>query len=178
MIRAACILATLALPAQAADFEFCWIGANGFTIEGGMTIRDAALSQPRITQDDVTAFFIEGFQNGAYIGSWFLTDLTPTTSWNLNFEPATMTFVTGGFSGSPQGQQWNAGGAVDNCGVDGFGFNSGGGGQDVCVKNTYRIDSTIPADTPLPAYPKGAGPTCTDGPLLGGTPLPPPVTHM
>lgn len=157
----------LTLPAQAADFEFCWIGANGYRMAGTMSVPDAALSKPTVTAQDVTAFTIQGQQNGLPLGGWSLDQRTPTTSWNLNFDTATSTFVTGGFSGSPTGQQWNANGAVNNCGTPGFGFNSGAGGQDVCVNDTYRIDSLIPAATPLRAHPAGTSPACFDVPLLG-----------
>lgn len=172
MIRAAVLISLLATPAIAADFEFCWIGNSGYAMSGTMSIPQQALTQPIVTESDVTAFAITGTRNGAPIGSWFLTDLTPTTSWNLNFDPAAMAFVTGGYSNTPQGQQWNANGSVNNCGADGFGFNSGGGGQDVCVKNTYRIESVIDANTPLPVYPLGEGPTCSNTMLLG-TLMPP-----
>jgi len=167
MIRKAAILTCLAMPAQAAEFEFCWMGANGYVLEGRMSVPDAALNQSTVTEDDVTYFAISGTRNGVPIGSWSLAQLTPTTSWNLNFDPMAMAFATGGYSNTPQGQQWNASGSVNNCGTPGFGFNSGGGGQDLCVDDTYRMDSIVEFDTPFPVYPLGKGPSCFDRPLLG-----------
>lgn len=167
MIRAVALIFLMATPLQAADFEFCWIGNNNYTMSGMMSVTDQALTQQIVTESDVTAFAISGTRNGLPIGNWSLDELTPTTSWNLNFDPAEMVFVTGGYSNTTQGQQWNANGAVNNCGALGFGFNSGGGGQDVCVKNTYRVESVIDPFTPLPVFPLGEGPTCTTAPLLG-----------
>ncbi len=167
MIRAAIVLTCLALPVQAADFEFCWIGNNGFAMSGTMSVQDQALNRTLVTESDVTAFTITGTQNGGPVGKWSLQNLSASTSWNLNFDPAAMAFVTGGFSTSNEGQQWNASGSVNTCGEAGFGFNSGASGQDVCIDNTWRGDSTILAATPLPVFPIGAGPPCSIAPLLG-----------
>lgn len=167
MIRLATAFACLAVPVQAAEFEFCWIGNNGFVMSGNMTVPDQALAQISVTESDVTEFEIFGTRSGVSIGSWSLSDLTPQTSWNLNFDPAEMQFATGGYSDTPQGQQWNANGSVNNCGANGFGFNSGGGGQDVCVKNLYRTESIVAPDTPFPVYPSGEGPACSSDVLLG-----------
>jgi len=161
------ILALLASPAMAADFEFCWIGANGFTLEGRMSVPDTALAQNLITEDDVTTFTITGRHDGLPIGGWSASKRATNTSWNLNFDPQSMTFATGGFSTSDQGQQWNASGSVNNCGVDGFGFNAGASGQDLCLHNTYRRDSTVARDTPISVFPLGEGPPCGSAPLLG-----------
>jgi len=76
-------------------------------------------------------------------------------------------FLTGGLSGSSQGQEWNANGNVNNCGENGFGFNSGNIGQDVCVDGEYRIDSSIYEATPFPVYAVGTLGTCSGTPLLG-----------
>lgn len=168
MIRAAFALVCFTVPAQAAEFEFCWFGNDGYALFGHMTVEDQALTLPLVTESDVTAFVISGTRNGSPLGSWSMQDLTPETSWNLNFDPVAMVFATSGFSSTTSGQEWNASGAVNNCGASGFGFNSGSGGQDVCIKNTWRSDSTIPAATPFPVYLLGEGPTCSAAPLLGG----------
>ncbi|MEJ8561715.1 hypothetical protein QTO30_11115 [Yoonia sp. GPGPB17] len=55
LIAAACVLAT---GANAADFYFCWDGANGYTMTGQMSINPASLNKPIVTQDDVTLFKI------------------------------------------------------------------------------------------------------------------------
>ncbi|MGJ8611580.1 MAG: hypothetical protein ACSHWY_10815 [Octadecabacter sp.] len=166
MIRLAALM-LVAFPVHAAEFEFCWIGNDGFALSGRMTVTDSSLTQALVTETDVTAFSIAGTRSGVPIGSWSLNDITPSTSWNLNFDPTAMAFVTGGYSDSPQGQQWNARGSVNDCGEQGFGFNSGAGGQDVCVKNTYRTESIIDPATPFPVFPLGHGPACGAEPLLG-----------
>lgn len=174
-MRLALLLTLLPVSAPAADFAFCWRGAGGHVLEGRMTIRDAALARPLVTEDDVTAFAIAGYLDGRPVGSWNLEDLTPRTAWNLNFDPAAMAFVTGGYSRSPRGQAWNASGSVDDCGLPGFGFNSGASGQDVCIDNTWRTDSIVVADTPFPVHPAGSAPPCLAAPVIGTAPQPHPL---
>ena len=141
---------------------FCWLGASGWSLRGEMTVRDGAMSQPRVTEADVTRFWIEGFHNDRPVGKWNLADRTPSTSFNVNYDPAARAFVTGGWSNSDEGQQWNANGDVTDCGTPGFGFNSGASGQDVCVNGVWIMDSTIPADTPFHELE-----ACPGAPLLG-----------
>lgn len=167
MIRAL-LLTLLATPATAADFVFCWQGDNGYRMEGEMTIPDDRLSEPLLTHDNVTEFFIQGFHNDIPLGAWDLSQLTPTTSWNLSFDPRGMIFPTGGMHNSPKGQAWNAGGRADDCGDPGFGFNSGTNAQDLCVNNVWITDSMINRYTSFPVY--AAGTTdldCGGAPLLG-----------
>jgi len=95
------ILAVLATPATAADFEFCWEGDNGYRMEGWMEVPDALMSRSLLTHDDVTGFFIQGFQNDIPLGAWDLRQLTPHTSWNLSFDPRGMVFPTGGMHIQP-----------------------------------------------------------------------------
>lgn len=166
MIRTAAFLAALALPAQAADFEFCWEGDNGYRMEGFMTVPDALMDRALITHDDVSAFFIQGFKDDIPLGAWDLSQLTPQTSWNLSFDPRGMVFPTGGMHDSPKGQAWNAGGRANDCGDPGFGFNSGTNAQDLCVNNVWRTDSMISRYTRFPVF--EAGTTVLD---CGGTAL-------
>lgn len=167
MIRAA-ILALAVSPVQAADFTFCWVGDNGYRMEGHMTVPDDALRRVLLTEDDVTAFFIQGFRDDVPLGSWDMSQLTPTTSWNLSFDARSMVFPTGGMHDSDKGQAWNAGGRADDCGDPGFGFNSGTNAQDLCVNNVWRTDSMINRYTRFPVYPAGAeGMDCGGAPLLG-----------
>ncbi|MCF2905831.1 hypothetical protein L0666_12605 [Octadecabacter sp. CECT 8868] len=166
------ILSLLATPAAAVDYEFCWVGANGYRMAGTMTVEDAAVgnqfrNRRLVTEESVLAFEINGFQDGKPLGSWSLDQETPQTSWHLNFDPVAMVFPTGGSTFGTEGQQWNASGRVNNCGTPGFGFNSGNGGQDVCVDDVYRVDSLIDAKTPFFVYPLGDGPSCIGSPLLG-----------
>lgn len=167
MKRLALLAILAASPAIGADLEFCWEGANGYAFVGYMTIPESSLSQPIVTEADVQSFAISGSLNGMPLGVWTLDKRTADTSWNLNFDPQSMTFLTGGFSPSPNGQQWNANGGVADCGKPGFGFNSGAGGQDVCVDGARRADSTIAADSPFVVYQAGAGPACSAVLLLG-----------
>lgn len=167
MIRLLALL-TLATPATAADFVFCWQGDNGYRMEGRMTVPDERLSQPLVRQDDVTGFFIRGFHDGIPVGSWDLSQLTPETSWNLSFDPQRMVFPTGGMHTGPEGQAWNAGGRANDCGDPGFGFNSGTNAQDLCVNNTWITDSMINRYTRFPVYEAGAVDLdCGGAPLLG-----------
>jgi len=155
MIRYATLIACLATAAPAAEFEFCWEGANGYRMEGWMSVPDETLSKPLITHDDVSGFFIQGFQDDVSIGAWDLSQLTVFTSWNLSFDPRGMVFPTGGMHDSAKGQAWNAGGRADDCGNPGFGFNSGTNAQDLCVNNVWRTDSMISRYTRFPVF--GAG---------------------
>lgn len=170
-MRVILALCLLVLPAQAADFEFCWEGANGYRMEGRMTVPDALLGEPLITHNDVTDFFIQGFRDDVPLGAWDLSQLTPETSWNLSFDPRGMVFPTGGMHDSPKGQAWNAGGRADDCGDPGFGFNSGTNAQDVCVNNVWHTDSMINRYTRFPVFPAGtANQDCGGVALLGGGP--------
>ncbi|MEM6487740.1 MAG: hypothetical protein AAF677_05620 [Pseudomonadota bacterium] len=136
-----------------AEFTFTWTGSNGYSLSGVLVIDRRLLCTGVITGDQVSAFEIRGFLDGASLGTWSLEDLTPATSWNLNFDTVEFLFPTGGDDWGPEGQQWNASGAVDDCGKPGFGFNSGNAGQDVCVDDVFRRASTIDRYTPLPAIP-------------------------
>ena len=138
MIQTVALIALLATPVAAADFEFCWEGANGYRMEGTMRIDDALLNRSILTEDDIGTFFIQGFKDDIALGAWDMSQMTPTTSWNLSFDPRGMVFPTGGMHDSDKGQAWNAGGRADDCGDPGFGFNSGTNAQDLCVNNVWH----------------------------------------
>ncbi len=168
MIRVAALVTCIATSTAAAEFEFCWEGANDYRMEGWMTVPDAALAKPLVTQDDVTGFFIQGYKDDVPIGAWDLSQLTVFTSWNLSFDPRGMVFPTGGMHDSPKGQAWNAGGRADDCGDPGFGFNSGTNAQDLCVNNVWRTDSMISRYTRFPVFEAGtANLDCGGAALLG-----------
>lgn len=168
MIRAIFLMILLAVPAYSAEFEFCWEGDNGYRMRGRMTIPDENLDLALVTHNEVTGFFIEGFRNDISLGTWDLSQLTPQTSWNLSFDPRGMVFPTGGMHDSAKGQAWNAGGAANDCGNPGFGFNSGTNAQDLCVDNVWRTDSMINRYTRFPVYPAGTGRIeCGGAALLG-----------
>jgi hypothetical protein len=143
-----------ALPAQAARFQFCWIGANGYTMEGMIDFPDVLLGTGIITEAQVTGFRIQGFRDGLPVGFWSLAMLTPQTSWTLSFDTRSLEFPMGGSRDDQTYQEWNANGEVNDCGpTGGFGFNGGNWAQDVCIDNTWISDSSIDPFTPLQAYP-------------------------
>ncbi len=164
MIRALALLAALAaFPAQAAELYFCWRGNAGYSMTGMMQFDDALLEAPLITEADVTDFKITGWHGRDLLGSWSLSELTPTTSWLLNFDPGKMRFLMTGYGVF---QAWNAHGAVNDCGEKGFGFNAGNGGQDICVNGRFVAESTIPWPTPLLASPTPVQPGCSGPPMV------------
>ena len=162
MIRALILsgLAVLATPLHAATFQFCWIGGAGYTMRGTITFPDALLGTGMITQDDVTAFSIQGFHDGLPIGAWSLAQIKPHTTWTLSFDTIAMEFPTGGIRAEHSYQAWNANGQVNDCGIGGFGFNAGNWAQDVCIDNTYIEVSSIDRYTPLPVFGMDAALRC------------------
>ena len=57
-----CLAAMLvALPAQAARLQFCWIGAIGYTMEGIIGFPETLLGTGIITEKQVTEFRIQGY---------------------------------------------------------------------------------------------------------------------
>lgn len=162
------LLSLCALPVQAKEVYICWLGAGGYTMTGRMTYPDALANAPLITQDDVTSFRITGFFEERVIGKWDMADMTGQTSWLLRYQPLTANFPLVGFDGLYQ--MWNANGDVTDCGIPGFGFNAGNGGQDFCIDNTFILSSSIPADTPLIGYAEPQLPSCTGAVLLGKSP--------
>lgn len=143
----------VALPAQAARLQFCWIGANGYTMEGIIGFPETLLGTGIITEKQVTEFRIQGYHEGLPIGFWSLSMLTPETSWTLRFDTDSLAFPMGGSREQQTYQEWNANGEVNDCGATGgFGFNGGNWAQDVCIDNTWISDSSVDPFTPLPAF--------------------------
>jgi hypothetical protein len=178
MIRSVIVLPlALSTPVVAADVEFCWVGEGGYRVAGEMSFPDALADAERIGADDVSAFRITGYRDGETVGSWSLDMVTPATSWMLNFSPRAMAFFVGGEPYETHGQEWNADGAVFNCGSPGFGLNIGNHEQDLCIDGQYVEASGIARDTPLAAYARGTGPVCIDVPQISGlvrrVPVPP-----
>jgi len=156
----------VAQPSQSAIINFCWAGAGGYTMTGQMTIPDAAMTKPLITENDVVAFEINGFHDGQAIGSWRLQDKRDDTTWHLRFAPRDLRFLTGQSFRTKHSQGWNANGAVNDCGTPGFGFNSGNFAQDVCVDGVYARDSSIAPDAPFFATYDPVIPECRKVPAL------------
>ena len=167
MIRVAAVLAVLAGPAQAAQFNFCWSGANGYTMTGTIGFADALMTRPIVTEEDVSLFRITGFRDGVAIGKWSLNDLVEDTTWHLRFDPRTLTFPTGGSFPGEASQGWNANGDVTDCGFGGFGFNSGNYAQDICLDGVWISESSIPPETLLGVTTDPVTPDCKGAPLLG-----------
>ena len=127
---------------------------------GRMSLPDDAMYRAIITEDDVTAFKISGYHKGRLIGTWDRRQAQPDTTFHLRFDPAGMTFLTGGRFASFASQGWNANGNADNCGSPGFGFNSGDFSQDICLNGDYVEGSSIDPNTPLVATLDPVTPDC------------------
>ncbi|MBF9035983.1 hypothetical protein HKCCE2091_17175 [Rhodobacterales bacterium HKCCE2091] len=160
LTTAICLAA--AAPAGAARYQFCWIGASGYTMEGVIEFPDELIGTGIITEEDITDFAIYGFLDEILIGAWSMKDVTPDTTWELYFDTDTLEFPTGGYSLDMSYQAWNANGEVNDCGPGGFGFNGGNLYQDVCVDNTWIQDSSIEPSTPFPVFPQGVQARCAN----------------
>jgi len=150
----------LAGPAHAAEVNLCWRGGNGYTMTGRMTLPDEAMFKTILTEADVTRFKISGYFEGQLIGTWDSGTRANDATWHLRFDPAGMTFLTGGRFASFASQGWNANGNADNCGSPGFGFNSGDFSQDICLNGDYVEGSSIDPNTPLVATLDPVTPDC------------------
>ena len=153
MIRTIALVSLLATPADAVVIHICWQGSNGYTMTGRIEFPDSLLTAPIVTQADITAFRITGYLEGQLLGKWDLSDLTPTTTWYLRYDPVTMTFPTTATNLSATGidQGWNANGDVTDCGSPGFGFNAANYAQDICLNGIWVEPSGVPPETPFKA---------------------------
>lgn len=113
-----------------------------------------------IAEDDVTAFKISCHHKGRLIGTWDQRQAQADTTFHLRFDPACMTFLTGGSFPSTASQGWNADGTSSHCGNPGFGFNSGNFGQDICLKGEWLEASSIEPDTAFLATLDPVTPDC------------------
>lgn len=167
VFRSAFITVSLsASPLAAAELEFCWVGANGWTMTGRMNIPDSAMTQPIITEEDVAAFHIAGYQNGEMIGTWDMAQDTQDSTFHLRFDPKTMTFLTGGSFPTRNSQGWNADGSAENCGNPGFGFNAGNYAQDLCLNGVWIEDSGVDPATTFSVKPAHIEIDCGGGQVL------------
>ncbi|MHA7887570.1 hypothetical protein [Roseicyclus sp.] len=161
LATAATLLAAQTAAADTARFQFCWIGANGYTMEGMIEFPETLLDTDIISERQVTGFRIQGYKDGVPVGFWSLDMATPETSWTLSFDTRSLRFPTGGSRSQQTYQEWNANGEVNNCGADGgFGFNGGNWAQDVCINNRWVEESSIDPFTPLRAFPMDVRLTC------------------
>ena len=165
LLLAAGISALLATTANAVIRFFCWQGNGGYTMTGRFSYPDDLADRPIIREGDVTEFEIIGYFEGNRIGSWNLMWLNDDTSWLLRYDTRRGLFPLKGSTGLYQ--MWNANGLVNDCGVPGFGFNAGNGGQDVCIDNTFILSSSIDWDTPLVTLDQAPSPDCQGTLLMG-----------
>ncbi|MEO1307216.1 MAG: hypothetical protein AAFV38_04625 [Pseudomonadota bacterium] len=165
----ALMLVTLAsatsVQASSAEYQFCWVGSNGYYMEGWMAFDASLQGTGLITQDQITGFRIEGFHEGVSLGSWSLEGKAPDTTWILTFDTINLEFPTGS-TGVSDYQAWNADGTASNCGNPGFGFNAGNNAQDVCVNGQWITDSMIDRFTPFFVRLAADGPACGQPELL------------
>jgi hypothetical protein len=112
--------ATAAAPSDNARFQFCWIGASGYTMEGIIGFPGDLLGTGIITQADLTEFRIWGYLDGVPVGSWSMQQRTTETSWTLFFDTNAIAFPMGGHFLEQSYQEWNANGQVDDCGKPGL----------------------------------------------------------
>jgi len=106
----------------------------------------------RIDETELLSLSISGYLNGALVGAWTLgvDPYVGAQAFNFNFNPVTELFYVGGNSNFGNGQNWNDDGSGGtSCGSGGLGFNSGSGGQDLCVDGV--LVGSVPASTPLAA---------------------------
>ncbi len=144
-----CVVTPTLATAQTATYQFSWQGAGGYSMKGA--VQFAGTSGLNIlTEQDVQCFEVFGFKDEAPVGSWFLGNLTPQTTWRLHFDVSQSSFLVVG-DGVPMPQAWNMDGGGYNCGVDGFGFNLAGYAQDLCINNDLIEESQVPPPQPFPA---------------------------
>jgi hypothetical protein len=132
ILLSAVFLVSFSAHSYATSDDIAWTGANGYTMTGMFQYADNLTGTINETQIDTLS--IEGFQDGASVGSW---DLTAGQSFNFNFDTSNGTFLTGGRSGSTTGQRWN----VPNNGS--FGFFSGNSSQGLYINGALEPASTI-----------------------------------
>jgi len=132
---------------HAASYEFTWTGSNGYKMQGAFSISDDLAEAKFIDESAIECFWIKGFHVDKDVGSWTIRDLTPETTWTLNFSPSTLTFQTNG----NRNQEWNMRGSGRGCGKDGFGFHAGNAAQDVCINDRLIVASQVSRYKPMTA---------------------------
>ena len=163
MMKSLAVIASLVAnnaAAAAADFYFCWEGANGYTMTGQMTINPTSLNKPVVTHQDVSVFKIAGYKDGMLLGKWDMASLSAETSWFLNYDPSRSVFMTPAEMGLGVTQAWNADGTAENCGNPGFGVNLGNYAQDFCLNGVWLEESGMPPETPFFVSPVPVDPLC------------------
>jgi hypothetical protein len=133
--------------AHAAVYTISWTGSGGYSMTGSMSFSDALLGTGPITASSLTSFSIEGFLGAASVGTWdrFADGLGVGFNFNFNFDTTTEQFLTGGFSASSTGQDWNTTTGGSTCNT--FGFSSGSASQGLCINGSSFVGA-IPISQP------------------------------
>ncbi|MGB0911872.1 MAG: PEP-CTERM sorting domain-containing protein, partial [Nitrospirales bacterium] len=137
ILLSALCLASFATQSNATSYDIEWAGANGYSMTGMFNYSNTLTGIINGTQID--SLSIEGFKDGASVGTWDTSSVGTSSSTlsNFNFDTSTGTFLTGGRSDSNSGQGWN----VPNFG--GFGFFSGNSSQGLYVNGSFESQSLI-----------------------------------
>jgi len=145
------VVTLAAAPVRSAvlEYDIAWSGSNNYAMTGAFSFDSASAADGRIDETELLSLSIEGFHSGILVGSWALGDpYVGAEPFNFNFDPVAELFFVGGNSNLLSGQNWNDDGNTgSSCGNPGFGFNSGSGGQDICVDGA--LVSSAPRDQPL-----------------------------
>ena len=147
LLAGSALCALTAIPAIAAtvSYNLNWAGNGGYSMSGSFSFDSASAGDNRVIATELLSMSITGFFNGNPLGTWSLGDpYSGAEPFNFQFDTAAGAFLVGGNSGGLNGQNWNDDGSSGNsCGNPGFGFNSGSGGQDICVNGQFIGASSI-----------------------------------
>ncbi len=127
-------------------YDLSWTGSSAYSMTGSFSFDDADGGDGRIDGTELLSLLIEGFHNGASIGSWNLADGlgSGASAFNFNFDPVSGAFFVGGDDGESQ-QQWNY------AGDPGLGFASGTAAQALALNgvvistHTFKLGSALTA---------------------------------
>ncbi|MGX9355211.1 hypothetical protein ACS3SW_08630 [Roseobacteraceae bacterium S113] len=156
--------------AQEVTYRFSWEGGGGYAMSGAFSYDPAEIADGIVREGDLTCFAVAGAKDGAVLGSFELSEVTPETTWVFTFFPLIHSFAT--FDAHfPMPQAWNMDGFGFNCGPGGFGFNIGSAAQDLCFDGQLLVESQVPPDRPFRAMRDDGhayGPGACRAPLLMG----------
>ena len=141
-----CLLST-AMSAQASVYTYAinWTGSNGYTLEGSFSY-ESSTAGSTVEANELLSFNLEGFHNGASIGTF--DELLPTDPIGMetqfNFYTYSESFKIGNVSTEEEypsivpAQMWNAYSLPT-----GIGFTGGSGGQTLWLDGSAILDSKI-----------------------------------
>lgn len=158
-LSAALVVFTQVSHATTVKYNIYWTGGSGYSMEGSFSFDSSLENTGVIHANSLQSFSIEGYLNGVSVGGWDYFSDPLTGTFNFNFDTDTNVFLTGGFSSSETGQEWNTTTGGNDCGE--FGFVSGSHAQGVCIDDDlktpesfiYMPESTLVAvqAVPVPA---------------------------